>query len=200
MSLQKAFIKLERNNTSPSGKGCYWTIVSGYEQQFIDNLMKCELGGCSKQSNITTHKQFKKFIDDSKNNVHKKKSSHLFTIFRMNPIQNKRKKSNKKETKRKQVIEYDSDCDSGVDFGSTTSEVFSKKEVLAFSSIIEPTATDYTSTTYTDNLMDLNLLNTDFFWPLLLENDFYNYNLENDAFLPQQQESSYLYDTTAAYY
>ncbi|KAI7905735.1 uncharacterized protein BX663DRAFT_429275, partial [Cokeromyces recurvatus] len=32
LSLQKAFVKLERDTNTPSGKGCYWTILPGYEQ------------------------------------------------------------------------------------------------------------------------------------------------------------------------
>lgn len=121
MSLQKAFAKLERN-TLAVGKGCYWTIVPGYEQHFIDNLVKKGCGaagralsanddGDGKQqpnnnNNIhhhTTSKQFKKLIHDSTTNK-RSNHSHLFTIFRMNPTTTTT--SNEKEersTKRKKT-------------------------------------------------------------------------------------------------
>lgn len=152
--------------------------------------MKCELGE-QQESNIT-HKQFKKFIDT--NNLEKKKSSHLFTIFRMNPIQNKRKKlsnNNKKKrkaaTKPKQTttIEYDSDCDSGVDFDCSSNEL--TKPVV----IEQQPMLDYSSYLTMD---PLNLLNTDFLWPL------YDFNLvENDAFLLQQQ-NPYMYTTPFSHF
>jgi hypothetical protein len=91
--------------------------LPGYEQHFIDNLIKrgsgCAISSDSsnmttarrsgKQQDATTHKQFKKFIHDSTTH----NNSHLFTIFRMNPTKaceeeeeqqgrpNKRKKTNK---------------------------------------------------------------------------------------------------------
>ncbi|KAI8877630.1 fork head transcription factor, partial [Backusella circina FSU 941] len=41
LSLQKAFVKLERKVASTSsGKGCFWTVLPDHEQQFIDNLVK----------------------------------------------------------------------------------------------------------------------------------------------------------------
>ncbi|KAG2231585.1 hypothetical protein INT48_003685 [Thamnidium elegans] len=59
LSLQKAFSKLDRTTTSPSGKGCFWTILPGYEQQFIDNLVKNGLGNSRhyRTNKITSHKQ-----------------------------------------------------------------------------------------------------------------------------------------------
>ncbi|KAI8075452.1 uncharacterized protein B0P05DRAFT_448951, partial [Gilbertella persicaria] len=41
LSLQKAFVKIERDSSLPSSrKGCFWTILPDYEQQYIDNLLK----------------------------------------------------------------------------------------------------------------------------------------------------------------
>ncbi|EPB92094.1 hypothetical protein HMPREF1544_01158 [Mucor circinelloides 1006PhL] len=138
LSLQKAFVKLDRDANTPSGKGCFWTILPGYEQQFIDNLVKRGMGSAAgspsnrKHANslnsTSTSKQFRKFIDASVN----KSNSPLFTIFRMNPTttstsetsgpSSKRKKTS--HTKKMEVkqheepdLQYDSDCDSGVDLG-----------------------------------------------------------------------------------
>ncbi|KAK4516457.1 uncharacterized protein ATC70_011429 [Mucor velutinosus] len=142
LSLQKAFVKLERDANTPSGKGCFWTILPGYEQQFIDNLVKRGMGSAAGSSNnrkhatslssTSTSKQFRKFIDASVN----KSNAPLFTIFRMNPTttvsasatsspSSKRKKIsyNKKADVKQQDepdLQYDSDCDSGVDLGCET--------------------------------------------------------------------------------
>ncbi|GAN01073.1 hypothetical protein MAM1_0004d00504 [Mucor ambiguus] len=142
LSLQKAFIKLERDANTPSGKGCFWTILPGYEQHFIDNLVKRGMGSAAGSSSnrkhanslssTSTSKQFRKFIDASVN----KSNSPLFTIFRMNPTtttsasttsspSSKRKKtSHNKKVDVKQHeepdLQYDSDCDSGVDLGCET--------------------------------------------------------------------------------
>ncbi|KAL9540540.1 hypothetical protein MBANPS3_009631 [Mucor bainieri] len=142
LSLQKAFVKLERDANTPSGKGCFWTILPGYEQHFIDNLVKRGMGSAAGSSNnrkhanslssTSTSKQFRKFIDASVN----KTNSPLFTIFRMNPTtpasastasgpSSKRKKTShdkKMDVKQQEEpdLQYDSDCDSGVDLGCET--------------------------------------------------------------------------------
>ncbi|KAI8642560.1 hypothetical protein BD408DRAFT_443436 [Parasitella parasitica] len=137
LSVKKAFAKLERETSIASGKGCFWTIVPGYEQQFIDNLMKRGMGGaaCSSisvKNNISflscasDGEKFRKLIDASV----KKPNSPLFTIFRMNSTTRASSsaiKRNKITRKKKinikqnvQDLQYDSDCDSGVDFGCET--------------------------------------------------------------------------------
>ncbi|KAI7888450.1 uncharacterized protein EV154DRAFT_425573, partial [Mucor mucedo] len=42
LSLHKAFVKIDRDSTgqNPPRKGCFWTIRSGKEKSFIDNLQK----------------------------------------------------------------------------------------------------------------------------------------------------------------
>ncbi|KAI8366065.1 uncharacterized protein BYT42DRAFT_588776 [Radiomyces spectabilis] len=48
LSLKKCFTKIERRPTQANpGKGCYWTLVPGSEQEFIDNLTKA--GGHSRK-------------------------------------------------------------------------------------------------------------------------------------------------------
>lgn len=115
--------------------------MPGYEQHFIDNLVKRGMGSAAGSSSnrkhanslnsASTSKQFRKFIDASVN----KSNSPLFTIFRMNPTtvsasttsspSNKRKKTShdkKMDVKQHEELDlqYDSDCDSGVDLGCET--------------------------------------------------------------------------------
>lgn len=142
---------MERDADIPSGKGCFWTILPGYEQQFIDNLVKRGMGSAGSSttkkhadslSSTSTSKQFRKFIDASVN----KSNSPLFTIFRMNPTttpspSNKRKKTaheKKMEVKHEEPdLQYDSDCDSGVDLSC---EMYPKKSQRPASMHIQPTA------------------------------------------------------------
>ncbi|KAI8091930.1 hypothetical protein BDF21DRAFT_410522 [Thamnidium elegans] len=152
LSLQKAFSKLDRTTTSPSGKGCFWTILPGYEQQFIDNLVKNGLGNSRhyRTNKITSHKQL---METHKS---RKKSSHLFTIFRMNPtIPKKRRKTEKKyqyQQQQQQQQQDDSDCDSGVDVQEI---IPSKKE----NSLLDDFFTSqYSSAVYLDNISAPSLL------------------------------------------
>lgn len=142
---------MERDANTPSGKGCFWTILPGYEQQFIDNLVKRGMGSAGSSStknhanslsSTSTSKQFRKFIDASVN----KSNSPLFTIFRMNPTtssspSNKRKKTThekKMEVKHEEPdSQYDSDCDSGVDLSC---EMYPKEPQRPASMYVQPTA------------------------------------------------------------
>lgn len=142
---------MERDANTPSGKGCFWTILPGYEQQFIDNLVKRGMGSAGNSStknhanslsSTSTSKQFRKFIDASVN----KSNSPLFTIFRMNPTttpssSNKRKKTThgkKMEAKQEEPdLQYDSDCDSGIDLSC---EIYPKKSQIPASMYTQPTA------------------------------------------------------------
>jgi hypothetical protein len=77
--------------------------LPGYEQQFIDNLVKRGMGQRSDQT--TSFKQCRKFMSDK----HSSKNAPLFTIFRMNPTH--------VTTKKKKLPQRDDDCDSAVDLG-----------------------------------------------------------------------------------
>jgi hypothetical protein len=163
--------------------------LPGYEQQFIDNLVKRGVGSTNastKHQQDNGHKQFKKFIDSSCN----KPTSHLFTIFRMNPTSNgvqKRKKKKMSRVKNKTIAaapvkyqleqeDHDSDCDSGVDLGC--GGPFPKERA-------SPTK-DYYSSLLESSLLEEDLFNL----PSSIIMDSHQ-NLFDDVYWPQTQQTQY---------
>lgn len=130
----------------------------------------------------------------------REKSSHLFTIFRMNPtVSKKRRKTEKKykyQQKQQQQQQDDSDCDSGVDVQET---IPSKKE----NSLLDDFFTSqYSSAVYLDNIstpssvIDQNMFSS-LDWPIPQFNNelYFDTNYLDNLFLPSSfipQDPSYL--------
>ncbi|CAO3597984.1 unnamed protein product [Absidia cylindrospora] len=97
LSLNKAFVRIQRSSKTNSGKGSFWTIRAGQEVVFIDNLIK-RRGPIRKQPvnlpRTLQHRRSSHRLDatgdhdstsyTSAANRHTN-NSHLFTTFRMTP-------------------------------------------------------------------------------------------------------------------
>ncbi|KAI8092974.1 fork head domain-containing protein [Halteromyces radiatus] len=128
LSLNKAFIRIQRS--SNSGKGSYWTIRTGQEQGFIDNLIK-RRGPIRKQPVTLPRTLYHHRSSSSKNNK-TMNNSPLFTTFRMTPSTSTKRKRSMPELHQLMDDDHDSDCDSGIDVGQeyTTSKEKTSKPLL----------------------------------------------------------------------
>ncbi|OBZ87504.1 Forkhead protein sep1 [Choanephora cucurbitarum] len=130
LSLHKAFTKVERKLSVPSsGKGSYWTIQPGYEQPYINNLLRGghvprQLQNTKPCSRHSRHGSLQQKQRESKN----VSSNHLFTTFRMRPTITSYRKPNPSKKVREALSNpmlYDSDGgDSGVDLDGYDEDLF----------------------------------------------------------------------------
>ncbi|ORZ18883.1 fork head domain-domain-containing protein [Absidia repens] len=97
LSLNKAFVRIQRSSKANSGKGSFWTIRAGQELVFIDNLIK-RRGPIRKQPvnlprtlqhrrsshrlDVTSDHDSSTYTSSASRHTN---NSHLFTTFRMTP-------------------------------------------------------------------------------------------------------------------
>lgn len=190
-------MKLDRDSSVSSGKGRFWTILPGYEQQFIGNLVARGMGGTNTDNVPTTqhqcaHKQSKRLTNPSN-----KPPSHLFAVFRMNPTQTsststsciqKKKRANRTGSKAPPTSskhgqeDNDSDCDSGVDL--RCGALFPK------GSVSQPT--EYSTLLHDTMLKPQDLLLDNSFdkipWSIIMNSQE---SLFGDVYWPQTQQAQY---------
>ncbi|KAI8342707.1 fork head domain-containing protein [Chlamydoabsidia padenii] len=134
LSLNKQwFQKVDRRPTQANpGKGCYWTLVPGSEQAFIDTITHG-----SHDTTIGTTTTMKITRPHDYNPHHSPVTTKppvlgpMYTTFRMTTGNPKRKRQPQPQQSNKRIKKVDDDaqseCDSGVDVGCLDNDINNKK-------------------------------------------------------------------------